>query len=91
MENDRNAPVTRGDLEDALGAVETRIIDRLTESIRDAQTEVLKAFYGFAESNRQRLSQLEGNQGALINRIGVLEDRMLELERKVNFPHQPPQ
>jgi hypothetical protein len=91
MENDRNAPATRGDMEDALGAVETRIIDRVTELVRDAQTEVLKAFYGFAESNRQRLSQLEGNQGALINRIGVLEDRMLELERKVNFPHQPPQ
>jgi Mg2+ and Co2+ transporter CorA len=87
MEDDRNAPATKGDLADQ----ETRIVDRLTEAIRDAQTEVLKAFYGFAESNRQRLAQPEGNQGAIIARIGVLEDRMLELERKINFPQQPPQ
>jgi len=87
MDNDRNAPATKGDLADQ----EARIVDRLTEAIRDAQTEVLKAFYGFAESNRQRVAQLEGNQGAIITRIGVLEDRMLEIERKVNFPHQPPQ
>jgi Mg2+ and Co2+ transporter CorA len=87
MEDDRNAPATKGDLADQ----ETRIVDRLTEAIRDAQTEVLKAFYGFAESNRQRLTQPEGNQGAIIARIGVLEDRMLELERKINFPQQPPQ
>jgi hypothetical protein len=50
-----------------------------------------KPFYSFAESNRQRVAQLEGNQGALITRIGVLEDRMTELERKMNFPHFPPQ
>jgi hypothetical protein len=87
MDNDRNAPATKGDLADQ----EARMVDRLTEAIRDAQTEVLKAFYGFAESNRQRVAQLEGNQGAIITRIGVLEDRMLEIERKVNFPHQPPQ
>ena len=87
MEDDRNAPATKGDLADQ----ETRIVDRLPEAIRDAQTEVLKAFYGFAESNRQRLAQPEGNQGAIIARIGVLEDRMLELERKINFPQQPPQ
>jgi hypothetical protein len=89
MENDRNVPLTRGDLEDALGAQGNRVVDSLTEVVRDAQTEVLKAFYSFAESNRQRVTQLEGNQGALITRIGVLEDRMLKLERKVNFPQQP--
>jgi hypothetical protein len=53
MENDRNTPATKGDIED----LEARII----EPVRDAHTEVLKAFYGFAESNRQRVSQLEGN------------------------------
>jgi len=82
MENG-NAPASKADLQ----ALE----ERLTETIRDAQTEVRKAFYGFAESNRQRVAQLEGNQGALITRIGVLEDRMLQLERKINFPQLPPQ
>ena len=37
--------------------------DRLVESVRDVQTELLKAFYSFTESNRQRVTQLEGNQG----------------------------
>jgi hypothetical protein len=86
MENG-NEPATKRDVLNAVKASE----ERLTETIRDAQTKVLKAFYSFAESNRQRLAQLEGNQGALITRIGVLEDRMLELERKINFPQQPQQ
>ena len=58
MENDRNVPLTRGDLEDALGAQQNRIVDSLTEWVGDAQTEILKAFYSFAESNRQRVTQL---------------------------------
>jgi hypothetical protein len=83
MDIDPNAPVTKGDLQD--------LKDELLEAFRDNQTELLKAFYSFTESNRQRVSQLEGNQGALITRIGILEDRMVELERKVNFPTHPPQ
>lgn len=90
MDNDRNAPATRGDLADVRADMKA-MEDRLVETFRDAQTELLKAFYSFAESNRQRFAQLEGNQAALITRIGVLEDRMMELERKINFPNQPPQ
>ncbi len=35
--------------------------DDLKETFRDSQTELLKAFYAFTESNRQRVNQLEGN------------------------------
>jgi hypothetical protein len=35
--------------------------DRVVETMRDIKTEILKAF-SFAESNRQRLVQLKGNQ-----------------------------
>jgi hypothetical protein len=65
--------------------------DHLVESMRDIQTELLKAFYSFTESNRQRVSQLEGNQATLIARVGTLEDRVLELERRINFPNHPKQ
>jgi len=65
--------------------------DQSVEAIRDNQTEVLKAFYSFAESNRQRVALLEGNYSAFITRIGVIEDRKLGLERKINFPQQPSQ
>lgn len=74
-------------LDDRMKAME----DRLIEAFRDSQTELLKAFYSFTESNRQRVAQLEGNQGALITRIGTLEDRMTELERRVIFPDHPTQ
>jgi hypothetical protein len=90
----RRAISTKGDIEDLRTELRTEIggmKDELIEAVRDAQTEVLKAFYNFAESNRQRVAQLEGNQGALITRIGVLEDRMTQLERKVNFPQHPTQ
>jgi len=80
---DRNAPATKGDLEDA----RTEIV----ETMRATHAELLKVFYGFAEFYRHRVGQIEGNQAALITRIGVLEDRLLELERKVNFPHHPTQ
>ena len=86
MENGHE-PATKRDVIDAT----TALRDELVEVIRDSQTEVLKAFYSFAESNRQRVAQLEGNQGALITRVGVLEDRMTELERKINFPNHPTQ
>ena len=38
--------------------------DHLREDMRDIQTELLKAFYSFTESNQQRSSQIEGNQAA---------------------------
>jgi phage shock protein A len=94
MDNDRNSPATKGDISDVreeLRADMKAMEDRLVEAFRDNQTELLKAFYSFGESNRQRVAQLEGNQSALITRIGVLEDRMMQLERKINFPNHPTQ
>ena len=84
MENG-NQPATKQDI----GEVRTEMKameDRLIEAFRDSQTELLKAFYSFTESNRQRVSQLEGNQASLITRVGTLEDRMTNLERKLITP-----
>lgn len=94
MDIDRNAPATKGDIADLradLRGEMKSMEDRLVEAVRDNQTELLKVFYSFTESNRQRVAQLEGNQGAIITRIGVLEDRMTDLERKINFPQHPHQ
>ena len=40
-----NGYVSQTDLKQALAESEQRIIDDLTEKIRDAQTEILRAFY----------------------------------------------
>lgn len=91
MENG-NQPATKQDIAEVrteLKAMDDRMKameDRLIKALRDSRTELLKAFYSFAESNRERVSQVEGNQASLIMRIGTLKDRMTNLERRVITP-----
>ena len=63
--------------------------DDLRELIRDSQTELLKAFYSFAQSNNKRQAEMESNQAHILSRLSTVEDRLLELERRVITP--PPQ
>ena len=78
MEDDRNAPATKGDLED--------IEARLNERMRDMQTKLLKAFFGFAESAQARFRAEDDTEAGLKQRIATLEERLLEMERRVRFP-----
>ena len=43
MENDRNVPATKGDIADIL------------EALRDVETRLLNAFYGYAKTNDKRV------------------------------------
>jgi len=43
MENDRNVPATKGDVADIL------------EALRDVETRLLNAFYGYAKTNDERV------------------------------------
>lgn len=96
MENG-NQPATKQDIAEVrteLKAMDDRMKameDRLIEAFRDSQTELLKAYYNFTESNRQRVSQVEGNQASLITRIGNLEDRMTDLQLRIITPPPPTQ
>jgi len=58
----------------------------IVERIHDAQTELLKAFYGYAQGNNKRVAELEGNEGAFRSRLATIEDRILEVERRLNIP-----
>jgi hypothetical protein len=49
MADERSAPATKGDLID--------LEERLTESMRDIQTELLKAFYGFTQTVQARFQE----------------------------------
>jgi DNA polymerase II small subunit/DNA polymerase delta subunit B len=91
--DDLNAPVTKGDIQGAVqGAVEQlrsemhQQYDDLKETIRDSETKLLKAFYSFAESNQQRLAQVEGTTNGVIARLVTLETRILEVEKRLNLP-----
>lgn len=61
--------------------------DELVELIHDTETKLLKAFYGFAESTQQRLSEGERATGSLNERLATLDRRITDLEKRVNFPH----
>ena len=60
--------------------------DDLVERISDGQTELLKAFYSYATGTNKRMAELEGNEGAFRSRLATIEDRILEVERRLNMP-----
>ena len=65
--------------------------DALIERIADSETKILRAFFSFAESNQARLSETERESAALKERMGILERRLTDVERRVNFPNHPTQ
>lgn len=98
MSQDSNSPATKGDLAAVkadINALESRLKtdmdameSRLTEKMRDMQTEVLGAFYGFSQSIQQRFKASDSAETALKLRVSTLEDRVLELEKRLNLPPQ---
>lgn len=44
----------------------------VVERIHDIRTELLKAFYGYAQGNNKRVAELEGNEGAFRSRLSTL-------------------
>ena len=61
-------------------------MDELTETFRDIQTELLKAFYAFAETNQNRLTENERVTAALRERMSMLESRLIQVEKRLNIP-----
>ena len=87
--DDHDAPATKGDLAGAveqLRAEASHNYNDIVERISDSETKLLGAFYSFAQSNQKRMVELEGNEMALRSRIGTLESRILEVEKRLNIP-----
>ena len=64
---------------------------RLTETMRDMQTEILRGLESFARGNFARMHRLETRQqasqdveNAIVERINALEERVLALETRHN-------
>jgi response regulator RpfG family c-di-GMP phosphodiesterase len=67
-------PITKKDLMELKEAV----VNQLTEAIRDAQTEVLRAFYSWSRPMEARTKPVEEHA----QRLAWLEARVAELELK---------
>jgi hypothetical protein len=89
MENE-NAPATKQDVA-ILREEMDRLHDVLVERIAEIEMKLSRAFYTFAESNQARAATIETGSEAVKKRVGSLEERVLDLERRVNFPNHPPQ
>jgi chromosome segregation ATPase len=85
----QNIDMLRGDLKQDIdmlrGEVNHQYAD-LVERMSDGQTELLKAFYSYAQGNNKRMMETEGNLGAFRSRLATLEDRILEVEKRLNIP-----
>ncbi len=84
-----DAPATKADLarvRDELKTDVAQLRDELVEHMNENETHLLKAFSTFAESNRLRLKDAENNEAALRRRVGVIEDRLFEVEKRLIMP-----
>jgi len=86
-------PITKQDLDTAITAAETRIVERLTEVMREMQTEILRGLEQFARGNFARLhtlttrvQALDAISAATDDRITALEERVLALETRPPRP-----
>ena len=79
-------PATQRDVATAIAAAEERIVDRLTEVMRDMQTEILTGLQAFARGNFTRFHTVESTQTDLNIRMAALEERVMYLETR-----RPPQ
>ena len=63
--------------------------NRLVEKMRDMQTELLRGFASFSESQTIRLRKVEADQSnldaALSGRVNVLEGRLLQIELRLGL------
>jgi ElaB/YqjD/DUF883 family membrane-anchored ribosome-binding protein len=62
--------------------------DELKETVRDGQTEILKAFYGYTQTTDAKLKEGEISDNFLRERLTIVESRLLNVERRLNMPPQ---
>jgi len=77
-------PATKADL----SALEQRLTEAFTEAIHDSETRLLKAFYGFTETVQARFQAADDDQANLRKRLSVVEQRLIEVEKRLNLPGQ---
>jgi hypothetical protein len=72
-------PVTREELKQELGGLE----ERLTERMRDMQTEIIRVFMDFQQRNESRDGFQSKTSAALDERLLLVERRLFEIEKKL--------
>jgi Rad3-related DNA helicase len=76
----------RDELKQDMEAMREQLTEELGKAIYDAETRLLNAFYGVANTHGTRLTEAEHESAALKERLAILEQRMTNLEQRLNFP-----
>lgn len=80
-----NEPATKADVEQLRSEMNHQYRD-LVERISDSETRVINAIYDLAKTGNKRMTHIEGDNAALNNRLATIEDRLLEVEKRLNLP-----
>jgi hypothetical protein len=79
-------PVTKPELDSAVGDLRSEIRsqkDRLIDSMRQIETNLLTEFHRYAKGQNARVHDVEVGESDLKLRLSVLEDRVLSLETRL--------
>ena len=62
------------------------LLEHVSETVQNVETNLLKAFYHFAETHHQHHGQLDRDNSSIRARMQTLEARILEIEKRLNMP-----
>ncbi|MCZ6752785.1 MAG: hypothetical protein O7E51_13285 [Acidobacteria bacterium] len=78
-------PATKADLKEGLDGLRAELL----QAIHDMETRILRAFYAYTEATQKHLADLDRSDGSMRDRMGTLEVRITEIEKRINFPPTP--
>ena len=87
-----DSPATKADLQQLESRIRSemqQLNDTLIEAFRDMKTELLKGFAHFAQPIGDRIKLTENETSSLRSRMAAVEERLTEIEMKINFPPRP--
>jgi len=71
------------EIEHRMRLMQSQIEEHTTERTRDMQTEVIRVFMEFQQRNESRDGSLDKATAGLSERLGMVERRLFEIERKL--------
>ena len=77
--------ILRAELKEDMASLRTELL----QAIHDMETRILKAFYAYTETTQKHLADLDRSDGSMRDRMGALEVRITEIEKRINFPPTP--
>ncbi len=89
MAENGDSPATKRDLAKLKTELKAELLAAFQEAIHDSETRLLTAFYGWAESTRKPLTDLDLSDTAIRQRLASLEGRLLVVEKRLDLPPTP--